>query len=70
MDSGAAGIFMSQDLLSATHVTTTPLASAITVRSIDGKPVGDRSITQVAVPVHLTINSTRSEFIQFLVWPL
>ena len=67
MDSGAAGNLISPNLLTGLQLATQRLEAPLTVKALDGHPVGNDMITSITNPVQMMVGCDHQEELQFLV---
>lgn len=65
VDSGAAGNFMDASLASRLRLPLVNLKSPLSVTALDGRPLGKGTVTHLTSPVHMSINDSHDENIQF-----
>lgn len=59
VDSGAAGNFIHQTLVSSLNITTYPFSSPFPVQALDKRPLRSGTITHITAPLTLTFLITR-----------
>ena len=67
VDSGAAGNFMDQTLVSSLNITTYPLSSPFPVQGLDCQPLGSGTIPHITQPLTLTMEPNHQENIPFFI---
>lgn len=69
LDSGAAGNFISASLACTLHLPLLQLPNPMSVHALDGRPVGEGTITHTTTPASLTVGVSHHERLAFLVLP-
>ncbi len=67
IDSGAAGNFVSLELVQQHKLKLTPCNSPMAVEALDGRPLGEGRVSRITEEAKLLIGTLHSEFIKFYV---